>query len=207
MIFYTQPGLQGLGASEGQLITSGAVIGAGVATPAIAATIGLAVPIVGAAIAGITLLITALLNRKGPKQKTITTGYANEVEGYMKQNLAAWQATSPKTATSQNQALQNFMSLWNELVTACDKAELGNPGQNCVNDRKRGGKWDWWSYYYDPIANDPNIEPDIMASASGVLASANSTVASISSTLGIDPEWLVIGGLVVAAVMLGGDKK
>jgi hypothetical protein len=37
---------------------------------------------------------------------------------------------------------------------------LGDAGARCISDRQRGGKWDWFAYYRDPIANDSNVISD-----------------------------------------------
>jgi hypothetical protein len=171
----------------------GAPIGVAVATSTgliTASTAGAIVPFIGPAIVGITLLI-GLFTKRGA-QKEGTTKIVNDAEPLLKQNLQAWNSSS-KTVAEQQQALSNFNAVWQQVVASCDIDAYGAPGDWCVNDRKRGGKWDWFSYYYDPIANDPNVQK---GTAEGIFSSTGSN-SSISS-------WLVIG-LGVAAIVWAMD--
>jgi hypothetical protein len=120
-----------------------------------------AVPVIGAAVAGVTLGLQLLFNRKGPKQKRITTEIVNELEPHLKANLDAYFA-GPRTRASQAAAVKNFDDAWAWLTSAqaCGNPDLGNPGKACIADRARGGKWDWFAYYRDPIANDPQVQDD-----------------------------------------------
>ena len=34
----------------------------------------------------------------------------------------------------------------------CGSGSYGSAGNRCISDRDRGGQWDWFSYYRDPIA-------------------------------------------------------
>jgi hypothetical protein len=108
----------------------------------------------GAAVGAATGLIQSLFgaNRDAPLKK-YTTNIVKQVEPYMKQNLAAWQS-SDKSCAEQQACISNFNTLWNQVVNACNRPDLGGPGQACIDDRKRGGQWDWFSYYLDPIVND-----------------------------------------------------
>lgn len=178
------------------LETAGGVVGsiAGAAAAPGALTLGaLAVPIVGAAIAGVTLAVSLFVNRMGPKQKVYTTQIVNEAEPLLQRNLAAWQASN-KTRSEQAQALANFDHVWGSVVASCDVRELGQPGQNCVNDRSRGGKVDWFSYYYDPIANDPGVvaDPTVESMVEGLTA-------GLAEHKNLIPA-LLVGGLVFLAV-------
>ncbi len=120
-----------------------------------------AVPVIGAAVAGVTLGLQLLFNRKAPKQKRITTQIVNELEPHLKNNLDAY-LSGPRTRASQAAALKNFDDAWAWLASAeaCGNQDLGNPGKACIADRSRGGKWDWFAYYRDPIANDPDVKED-----------------------------------------------
>lgn len=121
-----------------------------------------AVPVIGAAVAGVTMGLQLLFNRKGPKQKRITTEIVNELEPLLKNNLDAY-LSGPRTRASQAAALKNFDDAWAWLASAeaCGNPDLGSPGKACIADRSRGGKWDWFSYYRDPIANDPEVRDEI----------------------------------------------
>ncbi len=82
------------------------------------------------------------------------------------------------------------------MVAACDRPELGNPGQACINDRRPGGKWDWESYYLRPILNDPNVRPDPVDAALAQLTGAFSGGFGGGSSLPL----LLMGGLLLWAV-------
>lgn len=113
------------------------------------------VPFVGPIVAGVTLALGLWLNRKGPRQKVATTHIVDDLEPLLKQNLQGYME-GPRTKTSQAQALKNFDDAWSFLTGAdgCGTEALGAPGRACIADRSPGGKWDWYSYYRDPIAAD-----------------------------------------------------
>jgi hypothetical protein len=152
----------------------------------------------------VALAITAWFSRKGPKQKTATTAIANEVQGYLDQNRAAYFA-GPRTVSSQTQALANFDALWQGLEQGCGDPDMGDPGKRCISERDRGGKYDWFPYYRDDIANDPDVQPDptVLAEASGALAEAASVA---SSLMGGKNNLLLVGAaaLGVLALTMGG---
>lgn len=174
----------------------------------------LAVPVIGAAIAGVTLAVTMFLNRNSTyfAQAKATTGIVNDAEVLMKQNLSAWN-NSDKYKSEQNQALDNFTTIWNEVIQACSSPNYGGPGKACVADRSRGGRWDWFSYYYDPILNDPHVIADPIISAGGVENVVNDV--GNSATSFIDSVFSGstsnsgnvgsggLGGLVIPAILIG----
>lgn len=157
----------------------------------------IAVPVVGAAIAGVTALVGIFMSRNAQyhAQETATTQIVDQAEKLMQQNLAAWQA-SDKYASEQAQAIKNFNDIWSQVVAACNQQQYGDPGQRCIHDRERGGRWPWPEYYLDPIANDPDVQPD------------PSPVDSTLAELGLAPgaaggfgkllPWLLVGGLILA---------
>jgi hypothetical protein len=181
-----------------------AAAGSGAATTA--ATASLAVPIIGVAIAGVTLALGALFSRKGPKQKVATTEIVNKVEPLLKQNLAGYMA-GPRTASSQAQALANFDAGWQYVVDNCAIPQMGNPGKLCVSERQPGGKWDWYSYYRDPIANDTQVKPDPVIDQAGNLIDSLTGGIFKSSGSGGGTGWLMLAGLAVVGVFLLGDSK
>lgn len=154
------------------IIASGGQIAAGIVPGVLASTgaiaVGsLAIPVIGVAIAGVTLAVSLFLNRNAAyfAEEKGTTDIVNQAEVLMKQNLAAWNS-SDKTIGEQDQAIANFNNIWSQVVQACSSSAYSqgsnstglSPGQRCVSDRQRGGQWDWFSYYYDPIAGDPNVK-------------------------------------------------
>lgn len=159
-------GLGGLaGASPtGTLITSAVGTAGRIATPAIATAISSAawaVPVVGAAVAGVTLALSAWFNRRGPQQRIESTRIVDELEPHLAANRDAF-LSGPRTRSSQQVALANFDSAWAWLISeqACGNPALGNPGQACIADRQRSGRWPWEVYYRDPIRDATGIIDD-----------------------------------------------
>lgn len=168
--------------TTGTLINIGGNVAATAATAGIVATLGatsMLVPVVGPLIAGVTALISLFIG-KNAQQKIATTHIVDEVEPYMKQNLAAWQQ-EPHTVTNQTAALANFDALWGQVTKACSSGDYGSAGERCISDRSHGGKWDWFAYYRDPIANAKDIVAD-------------NPVSSVASSLGLNPNGLNIDG-------------
>lgn len=131
--------------------------GAALTLPAVQSALGISAAAAGFATLGIGAAAAAVimwLNRKGPKQKIATTEIVNEAEPILKQNLQIFLA-GEKTDEAKEYAIAVFNKVWASVVAACSAASLGEPGKRCVEDRQRGGKWDWFSYYYDPIMAVP----------------------------------------------------
>jgi hypothetical protein len=125
------------------------------------------------------------------------------------------------------EAQQAFLSACNQifgwLQQMCGNPALGNAGQRCIgerltrrpcpstlNDSNIGGGQiafcDYWSYFYDPVANDPDVAPPVSAvssATSGVTSALSSVLpASVSSLLtgsvfGL-PVWLLGAGALAA---------
>lgn len=178
------------------VVTPTATAGAGTAV----ATASLAVPLIGAAVAGVALAITALLNRKGPKQKVETTRIVDQLEPLLKENVEAYLA-GPRTVSSQAAALASFDHAWAWLTSAeaCGNPAYGNPGRACIADRQRGGKWDWFAYYRDPISGDGDVRPDppLGQQAAGALQDAI-RILSPSATPEQAQQWQTF--LILAAI-------
>jgi len=134
----------GIGLGDTQTVEAVAGTAATVAsanTAAIASTLGVAIPVVGAAIAGVFLAVSLWLNRKGPKQKEATTRFVNDAEPILVQNLAAFM-NGARTQADKDFALAVFDKVWGEVVAACSQASMGNPGEACIADR-RAGACEW----------------------------------------------------------------
>lgn len=177
---------------------AGAAIGGAAASGASWATA--AIPIVGPIIAGVTVGLTLLFSRKGPKQKVATTKIVDAVEPLLRDNLNGY-LSGPRTRASQAQALANFDAGWQYVVEHCDIPEMGNPGKACVSDRSPGGQWDWFAYYRNPIANDTEVRDDVGAAVSDTVATLN------SATVGGLPAALLLAGALVAVGIFAGGKK
>lgn len=146
----------------------------GISTGAIAAG-SLAVPIIGAAIAGVTLLIGSWLNSiaKHNAEKAATTQIVNTAEPLLKQNVTAYLSTPTHTVSEQAQALANYDNIWAQVVKACSTGGYEAAGQRCVSDRSPGGKFPWATWYRDPIANSTTV-PDPLTGVSGLLSGLTS---------------------------------
>ena len=118
-----------------------------------------AIPVIGAVVAGVTLGLVALFARRGPKQRVATTLIVDKVEPLLAQNRDGY-LSGPRTVSSQAQALANFDAGWQYVVEHCGIPEMGDPGKRCISERQRGGQWDWFFYYREPIENDPEVVPD-----------------------------------------------
>ena len=59
-------------------------------------------------------------------------------------------------------ALKTFDDMWTWLasVQGCGDPVLRDSGQRCLSERDRGGQFDWFAAYRDPIANDPAVRED-----------------------------------------------
>jgi hypothetical protein len=151
----------------GGVLTAPGIVGA--TTAAGGGTIGtallgsLAVPVIGAAVAGVTIALYLIFARKGPKQKTATTNIVDQVEPALRENVQGYLA-GPRTVSSQRQAIANFEAGWAYVVEYCDTPAMGEPGKRCVNERKEGARpsWgqNWFEMYLDPIRNDTQVKPD-----------------------------------------------
>lgn len=214
----------GLVSSLGTPVVLGAVSSSAAASAAAsgtAATIlgmapALAIPIIGAAIAGITIGIELLLNSGCGQTCIVTSDWANQAEDLLRQNAAAYFALpAPRSLVDREAAVGNFDRVWAYLSQQCSAPQLGAAGRNCIGDRQAGAcKWrmtnqpqypggprpgdcyNWFSAYRDPIANDAAVSADAV---SGVLAAANQA----ASSAGL-PAWLLpvaAAALVAAAVL------
>lgn len=187
------------------LITSGVSIAGGLAASTsvfgLLAAGSAVVPFIGPIVAGATLLIGYLLRDPNGPLKVATTNIVNQIEPYCKQNLAAAQqqaAANGGCLTSQEKAtlVGNYDQMWQAVVNKCSNPQFKEPGQNCINDRNRGGKWDWFSYYRDPIVAMPTCQ-DAVSTASGLVASLTSGLTSGGSS-----SLLLYGGLGLIGLFL-----
>jgi hypothetical protein len=184
-----------------------------------------AVPVIGAAIVGVTILITVLLRSGCGQTCVVTSQWANEAEPLLSKNvLAYFETQGPRTRSQQNAALNNFDVVWAALQQRCSQGGLGVAGQNCIADRQAGACkwrqradspllsipgqpqpgacWNWFSGYRDPIANDPNVvdDPSPFSQAGAAVESFFGGPGGAPGPGGISPLMLAVGlGLVVAA--------
>jgi hypothetical protein len=169
-------------------------------------TLAAAIPIAGALI-GVGVLIYSLLhNSRGLQQNDETSRMAEKAIAYMQQNLAAWNGSN-KSLANQVQALANFDNAWEALKNFCLNGNEGDPGQRCVSERQRGGKYDCFVTLRDPIANDPQAGAIDRAAAQ---IAAQQTSAQVTSAIQTGqyqpaaplPPWLIPAAIVAALVIL-----
>jgi hypothetical protein len=182
---------------------------------------------IGAAVAGAVLLATAIYKEfEGCGQTcVITSDIANRIEPLLLQNLNNYLSSPVHYASLQAAALNNFLTAWNSLYTACNNPSYQQAGVNCIGDRDQGSCkwrtatpggwsngvwtppgsqvqsggscWNWWIGYHDPIANDPTVVPDPPpGTASGAITQSLGIPATIA---GVPSTPLLIGGALLAA--------
>ena len=227
--FDLPPGLGATAAQEG-IAVGGAAASSAASILAATGTIAAGtVPIIGAGIAIVTTLISALIQNSGCGITCVETSqWANQAEPLLAQNIAAYFAQpAPRSQSSQAAALQNFSNVWNALVQQCQQPGTGTAGQRCISDRQSGACtwkqtttspllgypgepqpgacWNWWSGYHDPIANDPDVAPDAVITASSAGAAVNSAGAAVGNALssaGLPPSLLPALGVGAAVLLL-----
>lgn len=213
---------RGMG-DAGQIVGQAGGASAGVVTaaaaPAVATALGIsasiAIPLVGAAFAGILMGVEAILHSGCGQTCVVTSQWANQAEPLLRQNCDTYFAQSPRTTSDQQSALNVFDAVWAGLVQRCSQAGLGTAGQNCIADRQSGACkwkqtgaspwpggpavgecWNWFSAYRDPISRDTGVVSDTTAAESAV-----SSLLSGSSSGSVLPL-LLVAGLVVAGMAL-----
>lgn len=112
------------------------------------AWMALAVPAIGQ---GVGVALAKLFGRRGATQRRATTDIVNELEPILRANLDAY-LTGSRSAEAQRQAIANYDQAWAWLQDQCGQTTFGEPGRACIGDRARGGRWDWFALYRDPIA-------------------------------------------------------
>jgi hypothetical protein len=123
---------------------------------AIRETAAAAIPIAGAIVAVGTLIYSlfhaATARRFAQENRASAT--VNQAAAYLAQNLAAWNSSN-KSFGNQAAALKNFDDAWNNILQICSDPQMGDPGKRCISERQRGGIYDLFTPFRDPIANDP----------------------------------------------------
>lgn len=115
---------------------------------------------------------------------------ATSIVNQAEQVLAANQEAFAAGQISKAQAVQQFQDVWNYVRQSCASIP-GDAGTNCIADRQRGGKWDWFAMHLDPIVNAPDN------------TAGTSTVDSLSGASYGFPTVLLIGGaLILVGVMI-----
>lgn len=153
-------------------ITAGGELSAAASDIAVGAMIG---GPVGAAVGAVTFAAQTIANLLNHGQdKVAATDCSNNAEFAGIANVQEWNNYPPymKTRALQAQYLNQALEVWKYLEQCCNKPELGDAGKRCISERDRGGKYDFWPYNYDSIANDPQV----FDSASSPMITAGTSV-------------------------------
>lgn len=236
------PSMGSLGDGLSTASTATQITGLGVAGMQTAITSGLltaawataAVPIIGAVVAAVAVIITLLHARKKPGQKVATTHIVDDVEPHLAANRDGY-FSGPRTLASQVVALANFDAGFKYVAENCGVEAMGEPGSWCIEDRLPygrtytlpssptlpggktwigNGKWNWYAYYRDPIANDtPNPDPpDPGTGDTYVVGTDPATGKPLYATSTVKTQSLVVSGLLLGAALLltlggGGGRR
>ena len=215
------PGTQQVAMSTTQIAGGAAssIIGAvGTTATGMATWAAVAIPVVGAAVAAVTIWLSSMFRKNA--QKEAATNIVDQIEVQLKSNLEGY-LNGPRTQQSQLQALANFDAGWQAVVENCSNPELGSAGKRCISERQQGGTapWcslpggkgcDWFTRYRDPIANDTPVQ----SLNNKVIEGEGMAVDIVNQVLGgtVDiaghsiPTGLLVGGaLLLVAVTAGGS--
>lgn len=213
----------GAGAASGALeifsapTVGGKIAGGGMMVLSAAPFAGPAAPIV--AIVGTVIVVAGrIISYVGwgdgcGKTCILTSGWANDAEALLRQNIEAYFASPVRNKATQDAALGGFDAIWGQLAAACGEQK----DTNCTGDRQAGACkwkqtgnspwpggpstgecWNWFAAYRDPIAHDVGVVPDSMIDMGSVSAAVDSVFGGASG-MNLLPL-LLIGGLVILAV-------
>jgi hypothetical protein len=207
-----------IGSISGSALTSVvSSIAAGGSGEILGMSAAVAVPIIGAAIAGITILVTYLIANSGCGQTCIETSqWANQAATLLGQNIATYFGIpAPRSQSQQNAALANFDAVWLRLQQLCSQSSTGNAGVRCITDRQAGACtwkadppeypgepaagacWNWFNGYRDPIANDAVVADTVTSDVASASSAISSSLDLLAAATGL-PAWV----LPVAAVAI-----
>ncbi len=186
--------------------TAGAIAGAA-AQGGLLTAIGIgasAVPVIGLAVLGATVLINAFHIGQGCGSTcTLSTQVVERIIPVMQQNLQAAKDQASQQygcLTNEQKAslLSNFDQLWNAIVQGCTQVG-GAGGSACISDRQRGGKYDCFKDLRDPISAIP------LCVNGGTSSGVSSGTLLSSDVAGVPMPLLLAAGL-AAFALLGGKN-
>ena len=192
-------------AKTGAVISGASSIGASIL--ALSAVTGPAAPFVAIGGALVSFATGVLHLGQGCGATCIeASNAANYVQCVLALNLNTYMTTWPRYASAQAAAKAVYSQAWTYLVETCDSIG-GEGGKGCLEDRQRGGKYDYFAFYLDPIANDPCVAPDptpvdaVTGAATTAEGAVSSAVTAISSLTGISSSimtpLLIVGAMLV----------
>lgn len=156
---------------------------------------GIAASIATAGILAAPIALQMYLNRKGPGQKRSTSMIAEEAQRLMEENLELYLAGHIDQPT----AMGNFDVAWRYLFDNCSQLSMGEPGQRCVDERKRGGQWDYFARFFDPIRD---TAPRTAMSSDGRAAAMGNGAGPLQfAPAGLSTGTLLLAGVAIAAAL------
>jgi hypothetical protein len=191
--------------STGSAVAGGVAAGLMTTAGILAAIPGGQIP--AAVIAGLASLVGPIASQfKGCGETCVLTSqFANQVQSAADQANASYWGAKIHTVSMQQATLQVMNELWQYLVAHC-QAVGGQGGAQCIADRQRGGKYDFFVHYVDPIANDSSVVPDPVAPSA--LNTFASSFAPSGAVFGIPMSKLLLPGLLIlGAFALDSGKK
>jgi len=138
------------------------------------------------------------------------TDVVNYAECVMALNLQTYLGLPcPRSAVANAAALQVYNSAWAYIVQSCTAiGGTGGSQQNCIAPRNRGGKYDYFASFYDPIANDTCVSADanpVNAVTGNPASSQNeansSAAAAVTAASGLSSTSMLPLLLIVGAVL------
>lgn len=129
---------------------------------------------------------------------TQATTIANNAESAAESLLQRWNAVPVKYKSIQQAYLAAQQDVWNYIQGSCQKIG-GQGGQQCIADRQRGGKYDFFVHYVDPVANETDIVPDPVTPSTGLFGGGSGS--------GLPMPLIIGGAAVVGLLLMSGDGK
>lgn len=176
-----------------------------------------AVPVIGAALMGATLVVQRLIANSGCGQTCIvTSAWANQAAAALQQVKDAYFALpAPRTEAQKAVAVASFRGIWATLQQQCGQPGTGDAGRRCISDRQEGACvwrqkyapvypgdpeigdcWNWFNGYLRAIQLDP-----VVSDAQQVSQGIESIFGGGAGGSSLGPL-LLIGGLVALGVAL-----
>lgn len=120
-----------------------------------------------------------------------TSQIANQVTAAAQQITTLYWAQKVRTVSMQQAAIASLQQIYQFLIQNC-QAIGGKGGQQCIQDRQPGGKYDFQAQQILPIQNDSAVVPDPVT-ASPVASALPSAVAAVTSSNLFLPLALALG--------------
>jgi hypothetical protein len=166
--------------------------------------------LISSGVAAATNAIESWINtaRLHGDQRIATTEIVNRLEILLRNNRDAF-LNGPRTAADQQAALATFDSGmdWLASPSGCGNIAYSRAGLNCVNERQRGAKFDWYAWYRDPIANAEVSGPGLVVSGTNGSGATSAILPATANNLTVGINWplLAIGLLALFIVVRQGN--